>query len=779
MNWFNEVATLCLWYFVLATIGFLTFPWLALVFRRLPDRGYGAARIAGLLTLAHVTWWLSSAGVRYRAETIFALLGLMAIACAVLLARNVRLRNELLVLAPKKLWRIELAVLAVFALAVVVRAFQPEIFWGEKPMDFTFFNYFSRLELLPPEDPWASDRPMRYYYLGNWMFAALQKTTGALPGVGYNLALVSIPTLAFGALVSALLPLVRRLRFALPGAALPLFLANTEALRLMFTGQFQQINFDFFWATSRILRHSVANEYPLWSFLFGDLHAHVMGLPGAALVLALFVGLLAQKKRPPTWRGFAMRAAVGAAWGAMFPVNGWDAIAYGVLIPVTLALRAPARLFRDAPRTALGRRAVDFGVVGMSAFAVAYPFWESILPITGSMPHDWTTTDFHDLSALWRFGAIAWIPLAAVALARSLRGRRRPRRTAYFGWQSFERESARTFPRRWDDWMRWLPLAVLAVFTFVPPYRETPWATLFTGGVILAVGWALRFGSGQSGNRRIVGALVTAGGVLFLFTECYWLVERMNSLFKLHYALWFVLAFAVAASMPAAYRATLMAIAEIGRSDRPVFRRAMLATSALLLALPIAAGLLGTVTAVGVMTTFHRVDGPRPTLDGTAYLSRTSIADAYVVEWLRKNAPAGSVILEAQGDSYREFTRISMHTGLPTVLGWEHHVKQRGTPPQEVEARRKDIETIYTTKDDAERLRLLDRYGVRYVVLTSVEKSRYGAERLDHWKRFGRKSDQRIRLAYDGSDSRIYFVAPPEPPGSALTTARIKLAPHR
>ena len=50
---------------------------------------------------------------------------------------------------------------------------------------------------------------------------------------------------------------------------------------------------------------------------------------------------------------------------------------------------------------------------------------------------------------------------------------------------------------------------------------------------------------------------------------------------------------------------------------------------------------------------------------------------------------------EAAGISYNRFTRIAMHTGQPTVVGWEWHLKQRGQSQLEINARFADLETLY------------------------------------------------------------------------------------
>jgi uncharacterized membrane protein len=66
-----------------------------------------------------------------------------------------------------------------------------------------------------------------------------------------------------------------------------------------------------------------------------------------------------------------------------------------------------------------------------------------------------------------------------------------------------------------------------------------------------------------------------------------------------------------------------------------------------------------------------------------------------------------------------------MHTGLPTVLGWEHHVRQRGASDSEVQRRKRDIATMYLSTDIAQTLRLMKRYQISFVVVSSLERSTY------------------------------------------------------
>jgi hypothetical protein len=83
------------------------------------------------------------------------------------------------------------------------------------------------------------------------------------------------------------------------------------------------------------------------------------------------------------------------------------------------------------------------------------------------------------------------------------------------------------------------------------------------------------------------------------------------------------------------------------------------------------------------------------------------------------------VLLEAQGPSYQEFSRISMMTGIPTVLGWEHHVNQRGNARAEIDARRAAVTKIYSSLDTSIVEPLLRRYRVGYVYVGWLERATY------------------------------------------------------
>jgi uncharacterized membrane protein len=270
-------------------------------------------------------------------------------------------------------------------------------------------------------------------------------------------------------------------------------------------------------------------------------------------------------------------------------------------------------------------------------------------------------------------------------------------------------------------------LAPLAAAAVIRPRKD-----LAITGALAAAGVALGLAFGSSGaavalavaalfltmvrwssDRWQAIAWTLAGGamVLVALAERLTLSDRMNTIFKTYNGAWLLLAVALAiVLLRARGRMLLMAL--------PVFL--VLAPVALVnLPLGITQGWLQ-----------PRKASPRPTLDGRAFL-RGDPSNAFLISALNGAARPGDVVAEAAGPSYRQFTRIAMHTGLPTVVGWEWHLRQRGQSLTAIEDRVHDLETIYTGKDDGERRRALDRYGVDWVVLGDLERETYGLQGND------------------------------------------------
>lgn len=112
-------------------------------------------------------------------------------------------------------------------------------------------------------------------------------------------------------------------------------------------------------------------------------------------------------------------------------------------------------------------------------------------------------------------------------------------------------------------------------------------------------------------------------------------------------------------------------------------------------------------------------------LDGTAYLKKLYPTDYEAITWINKNIKGQPVILEAQGDSYTDYARISSHTGLPTLLGWTvHEWLWRGSydiPSPRIE----EIKTLYESNDITKTKQLIKKYQISYIFIGDLEHQKY------------------------------------------------------
>ncbi len=128
-----------------------------------------------------------------------------------------------------------------------------------------------------------------------------------------------------------------------------------------------------------------------------------------------------------------------------------------------------------------------------------------------------------------------------------------------------------------------------------------------------------------------------------------------------------------------------------------------------------------------------------PELDGEKWLESFYPQDKEIVEFINKNIRNQPVILEAQGDSYTDFERISAYTGLPTVAGWwVHEWLWRGSADV-VGKRIPDIQEIYEGKDIKKTINLIKKYQIKYVVISQMERQKYSNLNTDKFNQIGKK----------------------------------------
>ncbi|MEK7633917.1 MAG: DUF2298 domain-containing protein [Patescibacteria group bacterium] len=125
-------------------------------------------------------------------------------------------------------------------------------------------------------------------------------------------------------------------------------------------------------------------------------------------------------------------------------------------------------------------------------------------------------------------------------------------------------------------------------------------------------------------------------------------------------------------------------------------------------------------------------------LDGQDWLKTSFLEDNEIIDYLNKNEKGQSVILEAQGDSYTDYERISAFTGLPTVAGWwVHEWLWRGSSDV-VGKRIPEVLTLFESKDINETKSLIKKYQIKYVIISRLERQKYPNLFEEKWSKIGK-----------------------------------------
>jgi uncharacterized membrane protein len=141
--------------------------------------------------------------------------------------------------------------------------------------------------------------------------------------------------------------------------------------------------------------------------------------------------------------------------------------------------------------------------------------------------------------------------------------------------------------------------------------------------------------------------------------------------------------------------------------------------------------------------------------------------DLAAIQWLRENIPGSPVIAEANTGLYRWGDRVSINTGLPTIVGWDWHTKQQYSllDGALIDRRLSDLKTLYNTTDRDLAMQLLRNYDVAYVYVGPLERAVYDANGLAKFNALAEAGQ--LGLVYDVDGVQIYTVV-----GATAVSAR-------
>ena len=216
-------------------------------------------------------------------------------------------------------------------------------------------------------------------------------------------------------------------------------------------------------------------------------------------------------------------------------------------------------------------------------------------------------------------------------------------------------------------------------------------------------------------------------------------IGRQNTVFKFYIQVWLLLSVAGGVAFACVWRASQ----EFSKTVKVVWY-----TPCVLLIL--IAGLFPIMATRA--RSFDRMAPDLPlTLNGMDYMTqsthfesspeqgRRSLIDLNVdyqlIRWMQENVEGSPVILEGRrpGSEYQWNGRISIMTGLPSVLGWNFHQRQQRTffPMNEwIFQRERNIQHFYNSDDIDVAVDIIHHFDVRYIIRSGLEDSAFDCRRL-------------------------------------------------
>ena len=682
------------WWEMLFLLGLVFMPVTSRMFRGFDDNGWMFSKVLAVAVCGYVQWLLAC--LKISPFTGITCVILTVICCLGSLLYGIKCKNRFPDSLPWEqaalVYREEILFFLVFLFWTYLAGFHPAAHGTEKYMDFGFMQAMMRSTTLPAQDMWYAGKPFNYYYGGQYLAVFLTKLTGTNVEVTYNLMRTMVAAFAFllpfslvrqmlkdklktgrkwsfclgGILAGMAVSMSGNLHYIIYGIILRLLKIKTD---YWFPSSTRYIGFD-----SAVTGDETIHEFPSYSFVLGDLHAHVINVFLVLTVLGILYSWI-KTNSGKSWRQREI-GLLGLLLGMFLFSNTWDFMIYYVVICGTL-------LFGNLKRHSSGSfisQALKWSVIQWvellaAAFLASLPFhltFENVMVQGIGIVK--IHTAFYQFSVLWAFPLLVCVPFVIGILRR-----------------------IGTFPEK----------------KFRSFFSNIKYSDLY--GLVL---------------------VLCAIGLIFIPEFVYVrdiyekTAPRANTMFKLTYQAYIMFGIMMA------YILVFFTVNRIKRcngADSTVMCKGLLRCPRLQSLTGIIAilVLISTCDYLENAITHWFTGFPKrnayQTLNATNYLETAISDDAAAIRWLNDNVEGQPIILEASGDSYQDYdNRVSAMTGLPTVLGWYVHEWLWRNDLEEENQRKEDVQTIYTSSNADQIKSLIEKYKISYLFIGSCEYEKYG-----------------------------------------------------
>jgi uncharacterized membrane protein len=330
---------------------------------QLKDKGWALGRILSWLCIGFTVWFLAHFKLPVNTGMAITIISILFFGSSVWYAHKnqTKLRRFFVT---HKLWITLQEILFLIGLVslTLIRGFNPDIRDLEKPMDAGFMASYLRSPTLPAKDMWLAGETINYYSFGHYLGSIFSQIAHLDISYSYNLLLAYILglslSISFSIGINVLdktYPDSRRWSpFVLTGLLASFFVAvggNSHTIWYRLShGSWE----GYWYADATRFIETTIHEFPSYSFVVADIHAHVWNLP---LVLSFFVVLIhwltviftvPQKNIMPakfsskplkkwlikTVPVLKASLILGVFIGTFAMTNTWDALIYPLLLVV-------------------------------------------------------------------------------------------------------------------------------------------------------------------------------------------------------------------------------------------------------------------------------------------------------------------------------------------------------------------------------------------------------------------------------------------------------------
>jgi YYY domain-containing protein len=634
----------------------------------------------------------------------------------------------------------------------------------------------------------ANSKPLyiSYYYFGYFMMAVMMKLVGIPNGSAYNLALTYIVSLTSLGMLGLLFNLTKNYLIGFLGVAFLLLISNLDGFIQVVQHNFSFDGFNW-WHSSRIIDYKdydvTINEFPFFSFLLGDMHPHQMALPFVLLALNIALSFIKTDEKNLFEKNFSKISFLvfsGLVLGGLWFLNSWDFPTYFFIVALCILSYkyASNEKIKDWVNDAIYALVIIF-IVAIVAYLPFTLGFQSQAKGIGPTKANTKITDYFIIYGIMLFPILSFILFRILNWLYALRlqgvaGTKLKNRPFYCprcgaeiregkkicgqcgymisgdelllgGLELPAKKSNQTVlsifkfflePDKVKDgnvyFIFGVVIAIAVILIIFKSAIDKPNFGLFSGLMVFLISSTLLLGLTKiefKENQFIIilifiGFLVSLGCELLHIIDTFSRegqhapLERMNTVFKFYFQTW------IFYSVAAAY--SYFWVSHFYLKFKPIYiRYAWMLVFVALVGMGLFYPLAATTVKTGGLKGYMTLDGTE-FLKYRAYEGRMPAEGDYkAIEWIKKNIKGKEVILEAWGNEYTEYARITSFTGLPTVIGWPgHELQWRGTW-DEAGRRSADVDKIYETLNIEEAKSLLKKYNVKYVYVGVLEKDKY------------------------------------------------------